>query len=380
MRPSRARGGRLPRTLPRREIEERLDTLIRRTGDEGANRLRDEIRAVAPQLGLQGAAEDLDRLIGALLGTREESLSAPAARARSRGRPFDVDRMDLFRALHTALRNEPPTSRPALARLPEGRTTLAFFDAYFSNFIEGTEFEVGEASNIVFEGIIPSDRSADAHDVLGTWNVVSDEGGMSRPAGNARTFSDLLRERHAQIMRGRPEMRPGQFKAVGNRAGSTTFVAPDLVEGTLERGFEFVRSLGTPLQRAIFTKFLVAEVHPFADGNGRVARVMMNAELIASDEERIVIPTAFRNNYLSALRALSRNSHPVPLIRVLDFAQRWTRAIDWGDLAPTGRQLEACHAFLEPDEVEETGRQLLFPVPAALAGRQEPENDIEPGM
>ena len=32
--------------------------------------------------------------------------------------------------------------------------------------------------------------------------------------------------------------------------------------------------------------FLVAEVHPFADGNGRVARVMMNAELIAGGQQR----------------------------------------------------------------------------------------------
>ena len=137
------------------------------------------------------------------------------------------------------------------------------------------------------------------------------------------------------------------------------------MRGTLERGFEFLRSLETPFQRAVFAKFLVAEVHPFADGNGRVARVMMNAELVAAGEERIVIPTAFRNNYLSALRALSRNGRPEPLIRALDYAQRWTRAIDWRAVASTGRQLEACHAFLQPDEAEETGRLLRFPETAA---------------
>ena len=30
--------------------------------------------------------------------------------------------------------------------------------------------------------------------------------------------------------------------------------------------------------------FLVSEVHPFADGNGRAARIMMNAELVAAGE------------------------------------------------------------------------------------------------
>ena len=365
MRPSRGRGGRLPRTLPRLELEKRLDTLIRRRGAEGANQLRDEIRAVAPELGLQAAAEDLDRLIGGLLGTREVSFSASAAHARARGRPYDPDRADLFQALHAALRNHPPMARSAPVRPPDGKATLAFYEAYFSNFIEGTEFEVREAADIVFGGTIPTERPADAHDVLGTWAVVSSEREMSRTASDIRMFRDLLMERHARIMQGRPEMAPGRFKTAANQAGGTIFVVPDLVEGTLERGFNFLRSLETPFQRAVFVKFLIAEVHPFADGNGRLSRVMMNAELVAAGEERIIIPTAFRNNYLSALRALSRNGIPEPFILALDYAQRWTRAMDWSDISSTGRQLEACHAFLRPDEAEEMGRPLRLPNPAA---------------
>ena len=70
MRPSRARGGLVARTLTRREIEERLDTLIRRSGEDGANRLRDEVRALAPELDMQEKAAELDALIGSLLGSR----------------------------------------------------------------------------------------------------------------------------------------------------------------------------------------------------------------------------------------------------------------------------------------------------------------------
>ena len=50
--------------------------------------------------------------------------------------------------------------------------------------------------------------------------------------------------------------------------------------------------------------FLVTEVHPFADGNGRVARIMMNAELAAAQQTRVLIPIVYRSNYLSSLRAL----------------------------------------------------------------------------
>jgi hypothetical protein len=42
-------------------------------------------------------------------------------------------------------------------------------------------------------------------------------------------------------------------------------------------------ALDHPFKRAAFMLFLISEVHPFIDGNGRVARVMMNAELVAGD-------------------------------------------------------------------------------------------------
>ncbi len=56
--------------------------------------------------------------------------------------------------------------------------------------------------------------------------------------------------------------------------------------------------------------FVTSEVHPFLDGNGRLARVMMNAELTAKNQTKIIIPTVYRDDYLGALRKLSRNQDP----------------------------------------------------------------------
>lgn len=361
MRPSRARGGLVSRTLTRRQVEERLDTVIRRGGEDAANRLRDEIRTVAPALNMQKEAQTLDQLIGTLLGTREAALSAPTARARQKGAPYDPDRLGLFQALHAALRAQPPYTRMAPERSEESNATLAFYEAYFSNFIEGTEFAVEEAADIVFRGVIPDERPQDAHDVLGTWRIVSSLEEMSRRPRDAKSLGQMLRRRHAAIMGGRPEMRPGEFKSSENRAGSTVFVSPDLVPGTLEQGFALYHSLETPFQRTVYMMFLIAEVHPFADGNGRTARVMMNAELVSAGEERIVIPTVYRANYLSALRALSLNGHPEPLIRMLDYAQRWTAAVDWRSVEATRLELDACNAFLDPNEAEESGKRLRMP-------------------
>ena len=361
MRPSRARSGRVSRTLTRAELEERLDRLVRSSGEAGINRLRDNARAVAAELGMEGEATQLDALIGALLGTRDTRLDSSLGRARSLGRPYDPERMDLFHRLHRALRNHPPRFRLNPPRDARGRSTLAFFEAYFSNFIEGTEFLVDEAVRIVFEGEIPQHRPADAHDIVGTWRIVSDLREMSRTPRDFASLARILRERHRQIMAGRPELRPGEFKVAPNRAGQTLFVAPDLVSGTLEKGLALYRSLESPFARAVYMMFLVSEIHPFADGNGRIARAMMNAELVAGEEERIIVPTVFRDNYLAALRALTRTGRPDPLIDVLDYAQRWTIAVNWTSIPDTMRELEACNAFLDSDEAEAEGLRLRMP-------------------
>lgn len=70
MRQSRARGGRLPRTLPRDELEKRLDAMIRRQGEAAVNRLRDDARLIAPQLGYEAEAEHL-----ALFGPAERNIA-----------------------------------------------------------------------------------------------------------------------------------------------------------------------------------------------------------------------------------------------------------------------------------------------------------------
>ncbi|WP_420635837.1 Fic family protein [Candidatus Palauibacter sp.] len=369
LRPSRARSGRVPRTFSQAQIEEALDRLIRQGGETAVNHLRDEARVVAAELGLETEAVRLDALIGALLGTRRSQLDSPLARARSRGNAYDPDRMELFHKLHRALRDHPPSVRSAPRRDAQGRATLAFFEAYFSNFVEGTEFLVDEAVRIVFEGEIPQRRPADARDVVGTWSLVSDPQEMTRTPRDPAGLTSLLRDRHRQIMAGRPEMRPGEFKDAPNQAGNTHFVLPHLVPGTLEQGFSLYHSLESPFARAVYMMFLVAEVHPFADGNGRVARVMMNAELVAAGEERIIIPTVFRNNYLAALRALSRTDRrPQPLIDMLYYAQRWTLAVDWTSLRETQRELEACHAFLDSDEAEREGKRLRMPAMRSGAG------------
>jgi Fic/DOC family protein len=362
LRRSRARGGSIARTLSRAELEDELVRIAVRRGPEALNELRDNARETAPRLDAEREMELLDDLIGAVQGTRDTALETAAARAQRNGLGFDPRRLELFEALQGHLLQD---SQPARLEQRDSLPALSFIESYFSNWIEGTEFLLGEAEEIVFQGEVPGGRSEDAHDVLGTFELVNDLKLRQRVPRDAADLIALLRSHHALMLGARPSVGPGSFKERPNRAGGTTFVHPDLVEGTLIEGFRYLKPLPAGLARAVFMMFLVSEVHPFSDGNGRVARVLMNAELTAAGQQRIVIPLSYRDNYLQSLRALSRNGNPRALVRTLDVAQRYAAAIDWGDLDTAKQMLERTNAFVPPDLADEEGLRLVLPEDAA---------------
>lgn len=349
------------RSLPREEIERRIEQIVRISGESAVNELRDDARSLVQHLDAQAEFDDLNRIIGAILSSRTGPLTSPAAVARARGEPYDPGRFDRFQELHGALLRWQSTPRKDPRQSGAAFSNAAFVDAYFSNYIEGTEFGVEEAVDIVFAGRIPEHRPEDAHDVLGTFRIVSsrDEMGLSM-ADKRGGFDDLvgtLRRRHEIIMSARSDKRPGEFKETANFAGATEFVQPELVVGTLRRGFEMFRSLADPFARASFMMFMIAEVHPFLDGNGRIARLMANAELLSQGYCRIIIPTVYREDYLLALRALTRQGRADPFLRMLDRAQEFVSRVDFNDLDQALAILRAANAFMEPSE----GRLILPP-------------------
>jgi hypothetical protein len=355
------RGAEVARTLSKSELEERLDGLLRQGGEAALNRLRDDARDVSQKLGMAEEFRSLDELIGTFLGTREAKLETAVGHARKRGLPYDPDRLALFQSLFAELRARAPVTRPAGSMVDSAKTNLAFFESYFSNYIEGTEFLLEEAMDIVFKGVVPQDRPEDAHDILATHRIVSNHEQMARTPRDFEGFISLLKERHATLIDLRPDKMPGLFKSKDNRAGSTFFVAPEMVLGTLEKGFEIYRGIEPSLHRAIFMMFLVSEVHPFVDGNGRAARIMMNAELVADDEQKTIIPTVYRNNYISALKALSQSGKSTPIVQVVDFAQRYAGSIRWEDFDLARADLQTTNAFMDANEAEDKGVRLVLP-------------------
>lgn len=336
------------RVLPIEQLEARLALLLDLGGEAELNKLRDRARELAGELGWRQELARLEGLIGTLLGTRQETLVSAKARARAIGEPFDAACLERLQLLFAELRNPLP-ERADSFDAPDHFKNKAFFESYFSNYIEGTTFEIAEAEEIIFAKKIPASRPKDAHDIAGTFSVVSDPTAMRQTAVDLDGLLHLLRARHARMMARRPEAEPGTFKTKPNRAGDTELVHPDYVMGTLRKGMELHDDLRPGLPRAIFLMFLVTDVHPFVDGNGRVARIMMSSELIAAGQSTIIIPTVFRDDHLQALRALTRRNRPAPLVQALVKAQRFSHLL-FSPYLQILKELQRRNWFREPDE------------------------------
>lgn len=353
-RPLRSRAG-------TQAVEDAIDELARTGGAGRVLNTLQQLDVIARHFDPR-AVEAVRVRLAAVLGTRR-AIGPISARlgARLSGHPFDQHRLSMLAALLGAAADRAPAPRAALGGSERWRW-LPFYEAYFSNYIEGTKFGLDEARSVAMDGLVPRARPQDAHDVSATYRIVSDPAVASWVPRTADDLVDGLRERHAVLMAGRPDTHPGQFKEVPNYAGGYRFVDPELVEGTLRRGFAALNEAVDPFARAVAMMLLVTECHAFEDGNGRVARVFVNAELSVAGQVRIVIPTVYRDNYLAALSGVSNGAgRGESLLAVLDFAQRWTAAVDWRDYELARADVTASNGFVEPFQASAEGLRLLLP-------------------
>jgi Fic family protein len=343
LKPTRTRGG-VQRNLSPEEFEEYLVTLLDSGGEDNFNQTRDEARKLAPLLGAEQEMTKLDRLMGGLLGTQKVRFASKVAEIRRAG--ADKECCARLQTQFAHLKSLTFPDRPAS---PDHgvRRANAFLEAYFSNFIEGTEFTIEEAKQIVMEGVAPVNRPADGHDVLATYRLLMDERALVAKPSDYQAFENMLRARHALLMDARPENQPGRFKTVNNKVSGILMVRPELVVGTLKFGYDLLQGLTEPFARGLFLHCLIAEVHPFDDGNGRMSRLHFTSELLRGNQAQVIIPTVFRDDYLGGMRALTKRNDPSAITRACQRAQETVAAIREADIDEAIEAWAKTNAFVK---------------------------------
>lgn len=339
------------KTVGREEVETQVARILHNRGEAGLNELRDKAREISDKLKLTREFKILNVIISSLLATHSDtdSLISVYAKALLRKEPYDDGRLKLFMNLSAYLQRCDFIKRDYIFDRTSFKN-LSFFESYFSNYIEGTKFIIDEAEEIVFSGKTIKNRHEDSHDVLANFNICNDYFEISKTPNSAKEFIELLQYRHSILMEGRSEIFPGNFKNKNNRAGNTFFVKVEEVVGTLMQAFDIYMTLTEGMHRALFIHFVVSEVHPFNDGNGRMSRIMLNSELVKNQKYKIIIPNVYRESYMNALRAVSRDSYFYAYCKMMDTAQAYTKSIPWYDYPKARETIEIEHADQEENE------------------------------
>jgi len=350
----------IKKTLGNDWVEDELVNEARRNGEQSLNTIRDEARELAPVLGLDKEFDTLNKMISAVLSTHSAKgiLKTGVGIAYAAGKPIDVERLARLEKLASYL------YRVNLTTEPYGYNKIAwknltFFESYFSNYIEGTEFTLDEAEKIIESENGVYERHEDSHDILSHINISGDYSEMHNVPTSPEELIEILEVRHSILLAQREDKKPGQFKEAVNRAGNTVFVEPDRVKGTLIKGFDIYKNIPEGIKRAFFIHFLIAEIHPFNDGNGRMARIMMNAELVSNDLFKIIVPTVCRDNYLNGMRQATRYDKFRAITKILHQLHQFTASVDWEDYNDARQYLEGNKADNEPDTGMMTFNKLL---------------------
>lgn len=195
---------------------------------------------------------------------------------------------------------------------------LAFFESYFSNYIEGTEFPPDEAYEIATATNPSFYKSKEGHDIRALFGLYSKPEFFLMEDSNPQEFINNLKAWHAHFGEhdAKRPIHPGQFKDRKNWVGGTKFTEPNKVEKTLKLSWEIGETLASePYDCAIFRAASTVCIHPFLDGNGRITRLSSSSLLARHGLLHPIIPTVFREDYLLSLQAFS-NGDVLPIIRM----------------------------------------------------------------
>jgi fido (protein-threonine AMPylation protein) len=91
----------------------------------------------------------------------------------------------------------------------------------------------------------------------------------------------------------------------------------DAVRDVMPAFFDLLREEEHPAVRVVLGHFVFVYIHPYMDGNGRMARFLMNVMMAAGGYPWTVIPLSARNTYIAALERASVGEDIAPFAEFL---------------------------------------------------------------
>lgn len=193
-----------------------------------------------------------------------------------------------------------PLSKGAVNRLHE---EFRLMHTYHSNAIEGNTLTIQETKLVVEEGITIGGKSLAEH-LEATGNAKAFEKIEELAHGQGRMDLTEVLEIHEIVTRGLLEdsgcYRIQNVRIVGAKKSPPDFSkVPKLMEEMLNN---VSRMKAHSVVVAAYLHHRLVEIHPFSDGNGRVARLIMNLLMMRSGYPPAVLRKEDRKKYYDCLK------------------------------------------------------------------------------
>jgi Fic family protein len=176
---------------------------------------------------------------------------------------------------------------------------------YNSNAIEGNTLSLRETQLVIREGITVRGKSLREHLEARNHPDAIDYVERLARKENVLKQDDILRV-HALLMRGVDDEKAGKYRTGQVRVAGATFMPPS-AQRIPEMMSELLQTLRQnpdelrPIELAAFFHHKLVYIHPFLDGNGRTARLLMNVVLMRGGYPFTVLLRVDRSKYLRAL-------------------------------------------------------------------------------
>ncbi len=197
---------------------------------------------------------------------------------------------------------------------------------HHSNAIEGNRLDYGETRMVVEQGLTitgkPLKDSLEAHNLAHAMDFFEE---LASKTDHPITAHDV-RQIHAAILKGIDDTKGGKYRLSeveisGSQYKPPTYIkVPDMMEqfsGWLERitSPTYISEI-SPVILACAAHTWFVYIHPFVDGNGRTARILMNLVLIRHGYPISIVTRDDRARYYDALET-SQLSDLTPFIALV---------------------------------------------------------------
>lgn len=118
------------------------------------------------------------------------------------------------------------------------------------------------------------------------------------------SIEDIL-EMHRRVLGNADPVEAGRLRTTQVYVGRFTPVAPEYVMEQMVDLVEWLNDESTramdPIERAAIAHYKLVLVHPFTDGNGRTARLLLNLIMMRSGFPPVILPVETRAEYYASL-------------------------------------------------------------------------------